>query len=458
VLRLLPYAVAALVVCMLGVVTVHWLATIALNLAVFTLIAFACHGEAYRRRPEPARLTEFYLWTSFGGVVGGVFAGLIAPNIFPNVYEYRLLIAAALLALPGMFAGGAGRFARQAGVPLALAAALVAVGLIFGTRLPMPETAAKGLLVAVAVLAIVQVPRHAAFFGLVALSFVMVEFAQYGVAIKTARSFFGVLKVVETPDGRARLLFHGTTIHGAELVRDEAGRPLTGRPEPLTYYYFGGPISEAVEAVRQKRGTLDRVAAVGLGAGSMACHRHDGERWTFFEIDPEVIRLAEDETMFRFLSACGPVEKIVPGDGRITLAASSARYDLILLDAFSSDSIPVHLITREAFAGYLGRLAPNGAIVIHISNKHMELASVVAAVAAKVGLVSYFKRDHRANDFLKANTEVMVLARSAGDLGDLPSRPGWTRKEPVPGVAAWTDDYSDVLRAILRRKFGAPAQ
>jgi predicted O-methyltransferase YrrM len=265
-----------------------------------------------------------------------------------------------------------------------------------------------------------------------------------------------VHQVIDTLDATHRLLFHGTTIHGAERVRDAAGRPVTGRPVPLTYYYFGGPISDAVDAVRSKRGGLDRVAVVGLGTGSMACHKRDGERWTFFEIDPEVIRLASDEKLFHFLSGCGPVERIVVGDARLTLAASSERYDLIVLDAFSSDAIPVHLLTREAFAGYASRLTPNGVIAVHVSNRHMELASIVAAVGASEGFVAYMKEDDQAKEPLKdyhANAKVTVLAKSAADFGDLPSRRGWQRLEPVPGIAAWTDDYSDVPRAILRQKF-----
>ena len=128
-----------------------------------------------------------------------------------------------------------------------------------------------------------------------------------------------------------------------------------------------------------------------------------------------------------------------------------------MLDAFSSDAIPVHLLTREAFAGYLTRLEPGGVIAIHVSNRHMELASVVAAVGKTEGLVAYVKQDDQANEFLKdyrANAEVMVLARSVADLGDLPQRRGWRPIQPIPGIAAWTDDYSDVLRAILRKKLG----
>jgi spermidine synthase len=224
----------------------------------------------------------------------------------------------------------------------------------------------------------------------------------------------------------------------------------------VTYYYAGGPISQVIQAVRNQRGRLDRVAVVGLGVGSATCFRQADERWSFFEIDPEVIRLANDKKHFRFLSDCGPVERIVAGDARITLAGSSGVYDLILLDAFSSDAIPVHLLTREAFAGYLGRLAPHGVIAVHISNRHMELASVVAAVGATQGLVAYLREDDQANNFLKdyrANAKIVALAKSPPDLGDLPSRTGWSRIDPRPGVPAWTDDYSDVLSAIIRQKF-----
>jgi spermidine synthase len=239
-------------------------------------------------------------------------------------------------------------------------------------------------------------------------------------------------------------------------VRDEQGRPVGGRPEPLTYYYFGGPISQAVEMVRQARGGLERVAVVGLGTGSMACHKRDGESWRFYEIDPEVIRLARDPRIFRFLSACGPDVAIVVGDARITLSASADRYDLIVLDAFSSDAIPVHLLTREAFAAYRAKLKPNGAIAVHVSNRYMELASVVAAVGAAEGLVAYFGRDEDANDFRKdyrAKAEVVALAGAPADLGALTSLRNWRSIEAPPSLTGWSDDYSDVLGALLRKRF-----
>jgi hypothetical protein len=356
------------------------------------------------------------------------------------------------LLLPGMFAGGPRRFLHEAWPGFAAAALVVALRLFdvqpqLDARLPL-----QVLLVAIVGVMLFQVRRPARFFGLAVFAFTVTALYQPGVkVVERARSFFGVHQVVETADGRYRLLFHGTTIHGAERIGDDGGP----RPEPLTYYYFGGPLSEVVDAARAAQGSLRQVAVVGLGSGSLACHQRDGEHWTFFEIDPVVARIARDQRYFRFLSACGPQDDIVLGDARLTLTASSGRYGLIVLDAFSSDAVPVHLLTEEALAGYLARLDPDGVIAFHVSNRHMELASVVAAVGATQGLVAYFKEDDGANDFLqdyRANAQVVVMARRVADLGDLPSRPGW---QPIESkVTPWTDDYSDVLHAILRKKFG----
>ncbi|MGE0566044.1 MAG: spermidine synthase [Pseudolabrys sp.] len=459
VLRLVPYAIAPAAVSILSDAKTFWLATMLLNLLVFVLIALACHGEAYRRRPDTGWLTEFYLWISFGGLFGGIFAGLVAPFVFNNIYEYPILIGAALLVLPGMFAGGIGPFARQAGPFLLAAAVAVAARPFIDMQWSFDvQTPMRVFLVALAAAMLFSARQPRRFFGLIVFTFVVTGL--FGVnlgmtRVETVRSFFGVHQVVETADGRHRLLLHGTTSHGAERVRDAAGQPVAGRPDPLTYYYFGGPLSDAVEAARGARGRLDRVAVVGLGTGSLACHQRSGERWTFFEIDAAVARIARDASKFRFLSACAPDVPVVLGDARLTLASSQVQYDLIVLDAFSSDAIPIHLLTREAFAGYRARLAPRGVIAAHISNQHMELASVVAAVGAAEGLVAWFKRDAQANDFRKdyrANSEVVVLAREPSDLGDLRERAGWRRIES--SVAPWSDDYSNVLAAILRRKIG----
>jgi hypothetical protein len=455
VVRIVPFLVAPLAISLLGGDREYWLASIALNLLALFALALVCHGAVYARRPPPALLTEFYLWTSFGGVLGGIFAGLLAPHLFNRTYEYPILIVMALLTLPGALNGTVHAFLRRIWPALAVAAfALVQpfiVDLRLGEWAVMPFQVALVVLVGLMLLVRRDVARYAA---LVAVAFVVTGAWQPGVrVIETTRSFFGVHQVVETPSGTHRVLYHGTTIHGAEHVREADGTPVTGRPIPLSYYYSGGPIAEGVAAARAAQGTLKNVAIVGLGAGSLACHRVAGENWTFFEIDPEVIRLARNPNIFRFLSSCAPQAETVLGDARLTLANSTQQFDLIVLDAFSSDAIPVHLLTREALRGYLARLAPQGVILMHISNRHMELAKVVASVAASEGLVTFGKADDKANTFSKdfrANALVAVLARREADLGPLP-HDDW-EKAGAPKIAPWTDDYSDIMGAILRKK------
>ena len=455
VLKIVPFLVAPLAISLIGGDRAYWLACIVLNLLALFVLALACHGELYARRPAPALLTEFYLWTSLGGVIGGMFAGLLAPHIFNRTYEYPILIVAALLALPGAFSGTARSFLWRVSPALGVAALAILLPLV--TDVHLTEKAALPFQIALVVLVGLMLlwRRDCALFAaLAAVAFIMTAVWQPGLnVIETTRSFFGVHRVVENSTGTHRVLHHGTTIHGAEHVREADGTPVTGRPEPLAYYYFGGPISEAVAGARTAQGGLNNVAVVGLGAGALACHRRDNEAWTFFEIDPEVVRLARDPARFRFLSECAPAASVVLGDARLTLAASTQRFDLIVLDAFSSDAIPVHLLTREALRGYLARLSPHGMIVLHVSNRHMELRPVVAAVGQAEGLVAAERADDQANNFpvdFRANAQVVALTRSEADLAPLLGS-GWQKAE-TSKIAAWTDDYSDIMGAILRKK------
>jgi hypothetical protein len=457
VVRFVPFAVAPLAVSLIGGAKVFWLTMIALNLVAFALLTLMCHGELYGRRPSPRRLTEFYLCTSIGGVIGGVFAGLLAPQIFNGNYEYPILVALAVLCMPGIFARGIRKAAAEVWPWLLPSVVLALVWHV--TQFQSPATLELPFQVLLALLAAAMLflrQRLMPFFGLVVLSFAITGLWRPGIApIETARSFFGVHRVAEVADGKARLLYHGTTIHGAQRLRSDDGRMLDGAPAPLTYYYPQGPLAEAIDAARVAHGALNRLAVVGLGTGSLACHRKAGEDWTFFEIDPEVIRIARDPRLFTFLSSCAPDAPIVAGDARLTLEASSGRYDLIVLDAFSSDSIPAHLLTREALAGYLAKLSPHGVIVAHISNRHLDLAPVVANVAGSQGLVSFLREDDRAGDFMTtfaSNARVVAMARAAGDTGSVAGK--WTPLHPDPTSALWTDDYSNILGIMLRRKFG----
>src|SRR5262249_48013338 len=187
-----------------------------------------------------------------------------------------------------------------------------------------------------------------------------------------------------------RTLQHGTTEHGAQRLRTADGKPVTGRPEPLTYYHPASPIAQGIEAARKRKQGPIHLAVVGLGTGSIACLTEPGDALTYYEIDPVMVRIARESNRFTFLAECAPDAQIVIGDARLTLAdAPDGAYDVIVIDAFTSDAIPIHLMTREAMAVYLKKLAPNGMVLVHVSNRHMELASVVAGIADANRLVTW---------------------------------------------------------------------
>jgi len=456
--NLVPFPIAILSICLLSGERQFWLLFALINLVGFSLLALLCHGELYRRRPQPALLTEFYFCVSLGGAVGGIFAVLIAPQLFSLVYEYPLLIVAALFTLPGMLVVDRRHILVEACPILAIAVAAVLARSWLALEVPASVAYVFQLvLVALAAMMMIQRRRPHRFLALVVLGFVLTGLWQPGFdRVAVIRSFFGVHQIVETADGRFRLLYHGTTVHGAE--RQDDIDTVANAPEPLTYYYRGSPLSQSIAAARRTRGTLRRVAVVGLGTGTLSCYKSKGEDWTFFEIDPTVARIARDPQLFTYVSACAPDLKVVLGDARLTLAASTQRYDLIILDAFSSDVVPVHLLTREAIDGFFARVEDGGMIALHLSNKYMDLQGVVAALAGAEGLPAYFKDDNRpaAVPFdYKASSSVAVLARTRADLGDLPGQAGWHAAGPFPDVRIWTDDYSNVLGAILRKRSGA---
>ena len=459
--RAVPFLVAPLAIGLLGRDHVFWLAMVGINLVAFVLLALLCHGGLYRRRPAPARLTEFYLLVSLGGVIGGIFAALIAPQIF---------IAGLRVSDPDR--RGACWCCRAYGRAALRRSSSRPGRSCWSPRSPSrrrshstsgcrraAELPFQIALVALAAVMLLQRQRPARFFALVVLGFVLTALWQPGFnRVETARSFFGVHQVVETADGRHRLLYHGTTLHGAQRLLDRDVPTNVGAGAAHLLLFRRTDVAGHRGRARSARGGLARVAAVGLGTGSLACHRRGGEHWTFFEIDPEVVRIARDPRLFTFLSACAPDAPIVLGDARLTLAASPQRYDLIVLDAFSSDAIPVHLLTREAIAGYLSRLEPDGVVVMHISNRHMELGRVVAAVGAAEGLVTYVKQDNRPEivppDYKIECHRRRARARSRRPRRSADSAPAGAELKPDPRVPAWTDDYSDIVGAILRKKLG----
>ncbi|HEY7382520.1 MAG TPA: fused MFS/spermidine synthase [Beijerinckiaceae bacterium] len=459
VMRLHPLAIVALVVVFARGWDQDLTVTLLVHLVAFFVIAMACHGELARRRPHPAYLTGFYLSLSFGGMIGGVFAGLAAPHLFSWIAEYPILIVLAVLCRP--MAAASGRRGARLFWLLAVVAALALLIPGVALRWSPTEAGAKtmGWMVAaaaVASLALVRDPRKFALAIAVALALPHV-YPPEGGRFERVRSFFGVHKIQETGDGQFRVLMHGTTIHGAQRIRDQSGRPVSGRPEPLTFYHADSPLAQGIRALRERKGAPLKVAAIGLGTGSLACHRAPGDAWRYFEIDPDVIRIARDPRRFTFLEACAPDLPIVQGDARLTLAREPDQaYDLIIVDAFSSDSIPVHLLTREAMAVYRRKLAPHGAVMMHVSNRHLELASVAAGIAAANGFKTWVNHDEDnedRDDEYVFSSSVAIAAADEADLGRLTTQSGWESEEPDPDQKTWTDDYSNILGAIIREQF-----
>ena len=361
VVRLVPFAVAPVAISVLGGEKVYWFAVVVINLLAFVLVTLVCHGALYRRRPEPALLTKYYLWISFGGVVGGVFAALIAPNVFSGTYEYPILLAASLLIIPGTLQNRH-RFLRDAGPPIFIALAIIIAHLRYDVRLPMAtEIIFEAVFVGLVALMLLYRKRPARFFGLVVLALVTSELCRPGVTrIEIARSFFGVHQVVETQTakGRYRVLFHGTTMHGAQQIRDSNGEPVTG---PLQRHWR--TIILADQYRKRSRPRVLRKASCNKSPSSVL-GRAASPATSSTKSSGPITRLirrgahcARSSPFFLLVCVRPKSAGIVIGDARLTLAASVRQYNLIVLDAFSSDAIPVHLLTREALAGYLAHLS-----------------------------------------------------------------------------------------------------
>ena len=451
--------IAPLCLFALSPATQIWLVPIHL-LVVFTLM-MACHGELVRTRPAAGKLTEFYFLMSLGGVLGGMFASLLAPNIFNSVVEYPLLMIAGFAAV-GIVRGKAKALTPKFWLTLALVPLILILLLLSdGTGASIKHfIMIAWLLIALALLLATSREPLAQSLILLSVMFIYQTVSKVPAPIAQSRSFYGVLSVYPADDGRYHLLAHGTTKHGSQMRKDENGLRLTDNPEPQSYYYANGPFGSLIGHLREGGNTLDSVAIVGLGTGAMLCHANPGEKWWFYEIDPEVVRIAADPQYFTYLRDCGPSAGVVMGDGRLRLQQETAdKFDLIVLDAFSSDSVPAHLMTSEALDTYLSKLKPDGVIVFHISNRFMELASVIEGAARLKGLdawyntldLKYWKPDASRLDL---RPYLAVIGKNPGAVRGLANDPAWHRATADEVAPAWTDDYSNILGAIWRNYSG----
>jgi hypothetical protein len=440
-----------------------------MHLATFFMIALFCHGELARDRPGPRHLTEFYLCLSGGGILGGLFNALVAPILFNRLLEYPLALVLTCLLLPG-FRPSSTSVSRSRGhgprgnswiswgdlwLPLSLG--LLIVVLIFGIEIVglkalwLKATLLFGLPAAICYTFIHRPMRFALGLAALLLAGGLGRDGVHSRVIYQDRSFFGVLSVVEKSDQANpptiyRHFVHGSTDHGQQCLDFQRRR------EPLAYFTRSGPIGRLFDAFAHS--PKKRYAVLGLGAGTLASYGEKGQEWTFYEIDPAVMRIAEE--YFTFLQDCRAREcevKIIPGDGRLSLAeATDKSFDVIFADAFSSDAVPVHLLTREALQLYLNKLADDGLIVFNITNRYVDLEPILGSLAEDAGLHCLGQKQDAAKigeeEFQKGKlpSHWVVMTRRLTDLGKLAHDPKW--KVVNSGPAVWTDDYCNLLSAF----------
>lgn len=423
-----------------------------LHLLSFFVVAMVAHGELVRLRPGSHHLTEFYFWMSVGGVLGGLFNGLVAPLLFNSVLEYPLVMVLAYLLRPHFLQGDARSRALDIGLPLLLLVLILVPGYLVGTELAQYSSlaiVAYAMIFGLLVYLFKQRPLRFAL-GLAVLFFGLGMLKHSGDRLLAQeRSFFGVHKVMLDPTGQFHELYHGTTMHGAQSIQAEY------QGEPLTYFHRRSPIGRLFSLLNHTGAAkrFKRIALVGLGAGAIACYREDWQQWTIYEIDPVVVKLASDDRYFSYLSKCAPNADIVLGDARLSLEnAPDGQFDLIILDAYSSDVVPVHLITREALQLYERKLAPHGLLAAHISNRHLNLVGVFGTQAADAGLAALAQRPPNQTEaeykaYLYA-ADWVVLARTQEDLQVLAKDSQWRPLAADPAQTVWTDDFSNIFGVI----------
>jgi spermidine synthase len=456
---LLPVCVTALIFVNYSNTGIpKWLIFI-VHLINFFVFCMVCHGEIARSRPAPRHLTEFYLLISFGGVLGGVFNALIAPLTFNTVLEYPLIIVLGALLLPVMTRRRKWRKWQNGILYIAVPILLTLLTYWLTNKLPVESLKLTGLAVLLRCeLNTLNLIITYGSLGLICYGLVFLKKPfLFGVGVAALlmtivlsiditrnvvyreRSFFGVLTVAREADDTFMNLYHGVTLHGRQEISEQQ------RLEPLSYYHRKGPAGQVFDAFSGPQRKL-RIAVTGLGAGSLAAYGEPGQELHFYEIDRTIKMIALNPAYFTYLNDCRAEWKIILGDARLTMEKAPPHYyGIIILDAFSSDSIPVHLMTKEAVKLYFSKLSRDGILLLHISNRYLDLAPVLAELTYESGLAGRICDDEEDTAIEKYGSTWVVLARTEADLGSLADSKSWQKIERRKNVKVWTDDFSNIL-------------
>lgn len=431
---------------------VLWVA--GLLLASLFAISVAVHARLFDDRPGPQQLTLYYLALSAGGMLGGIFCALVAPLLFDWTYEHPLLLLAGAWLLGGtkLWTRLAPGWSAFVGSPDVTRRGLIViltllVMLLLGTQSWPALRIAGAVLLGVAALAVLG--NRILFTALVGsvmlvagLTGKLADSIEPG---RMTRSYFGIYSVGDTPAG-ARVIIHGTTVHGAQL----RGSPERERT-PTTYYVNASGVGRAMQAAPGLFGPDARIDVIGLGSGTLACYARPGQLWRFYEIDPVMVDIARDPQRFSFLSHCLPGGEVIVGDARLSLERQQpGATDLLVVDAFSSDSVPMHLLTREAFVGYRRHLARDGLLLVHLSNRYLSLEPVVARAAERgwTARLLHFRADDRDRGQYGFSSFWVAMSPSPETIAKLEAsapEAAWRPLQARHGAREWTDDYASII-------------
>lgn len=462
--------VAALVVTLIlasGATEPAWVLILA-NLGFFFVAALVCHQQLANDRPSASHLAEYYLWVALGGALGSFFNVFIAPLWFSSILEYPLAIVMACMLPAGEVQEGVQEGAQGAlptseserssfGLsnkyldvicPLSLFVLTVGLAILAG-YLPSVSSTIKLIIVLGIPLILVNHffrERPIRFgLGLCAIMIASVFFpGDSGRTLHVGRNFFGTTRVTTDSMASINSLYSGNTIHGRQFVDQSR------RCEPLSYHHENGPLGQ-VMAVFNAAPANPRVAVIGLGVGAMAAYSKPSQQWAFYEINPDVISMARNSEYFTYLQNCASGSlTVVEGDARLSLrSAPESHYGLIVLDAFSSDAIPVHLVTQQALDLYLSKLAPGGMLAFHISSRSLNLKPILADLAESRDLICIGFDDLKPGSLEgKDPSQWVIMARSSSEISNLSINSQWQRLKGRKGAGVWTDDFSNILRAI----------